>query len=177
MGIYVRELRDEELRAEAVEGRWFRNNLPQRLNGNLAETPIPIDRLRRESLLKALNLYAGLFIEQVADEASGEVQENDQTPRLRETLAEAWDEYRNAAASADDPANPKGFREFLSAQPDRAEALNVLDSLGSLIRELNVMGLTRLEIRASMNHVLGSVTTRDLTQRQLEAALGVEGLG
>ena len=60
---------------------------------------------------------------------------------------------------------------------EHAEAMVYLDGLRDLFREMWTMGVTRLEMRASLNGLLGPITPASMDQAALEQAIGVDVLG
>lgn len=173
LAIYVRSLNPSELRG-LVQGRELYNDAPEKLNPTPQELAIAVNRLRRDSVLQSLDRYSDLFLAQVPDEESGAMVEQHQGEHIRQTIAAAWRAY---AAEAGGNATPAGFRQFLTEHPDHAEAMELMNGLRGLFNELWVMGVTRRELRNSLDGVLGPIVPEDMQQAQLEQALELDQIG
>jgi filamentous hemagglutinin family protein len=173
LAIYLRSLTNEELLA----GTTGRELYDDSRRGGLERggpTPTTANRLRRESVLTVLDRYAGIFIRTTEDPATGALVEADQSGHIRDTLTQAWRAYVDQAGNA---ADADGFRAYLAGSEEHAEALAYLDGLRDLFRDMYTMGLTRLEMRTSLDAVLIPITPASMDQATFERAIGVEALG
>ena len=137
------------------------------------------NRLRRGSVLTALEKYSSMFIKEtpgVAGDPNAQPTQQDQAPFIREALARAWKSYLDSEAAAGN-VDPSRFRAFLEAQADGQDALAYVNGLNGLFREIRIMGATKLELRNSLNGVLGPIKPESMQQSQFEQALGVDSLG
>ncbi len=169
MAIYMRSLNDGEL-VETVTGREMYNDA----SGLPGLSTTVTNRLRRSSVLRAMDQHSAIFVRSYEDPTSGNLIAEDQSDHIRSTLAASWQAY---ATSAGDAANAAGFRSYLESDADHAEALVYCDSLRELFREIHTMGATRRELRASLNGVLAPITPEAISQADLEQAIGVRSLG
>jgi hypothetical protein len=175
LGIYMRALSADEMRG-ALAGRGFYNDTPDKLDAGPDEHTVLANRLRRGSVLTALEKYSSMFIKEVAGDPDARSNTQDQAPFIREALAKAWKSYLDSEAAAGN-VDPSKFRAFLEAQADQQDALAYVDGLQGLFHEIRVMGATKLELRNSLNGVLGPIKPESMQQRQFEQALGVDSLG
>ncbi|MDY7109455.1 MAG: filamentous hemagglutinin N-terminal domain-containing protein [Planctomycetota bacterium] len=173
LAIYMRSLTEEELLA-GTTGRELYVDARRSGLERSPRAPIATHRLRRDSVLTVLDRYAGVFLRTSEDPETGAPIETDQSEYIRDTLAGAWDAYVDEAGDA---AGPDGFRDYLAASEAHAEALAYLDGLRALFREMYAMGLTRVELRASLDTVLGPIIPASMDQAALERAIGADVLG
>ncbi|MBT8486593.1 MAG: filamentous hemagglutinin N-terminal domain-containing protein [Phycisphaerae bacterium] len=164
LSIYVRDLNQAELVA-ALEGCHLYLDCPQ---GGLERSgPITTasTRLRRPSVLRALEQYANLFAGAGTSETyEGGLVAADQSQHIRATLNQAWAAYGQAATDED-------FRSFVMASPELTEARVYLEQLEALFGEVRTMGVTPRELRASVDTVLAPITPAAMDQNDLEAAI------
>jgi hypothetical protein len=173
LAIYMRSLTEEELLA-STSGRELYIDARRSGLERGPQAPIATHRLRRDSVLTVLDRYAGIFLRTSEDPETGALVETDQSEHIRGTLATAWSAYAQQAGAA---ADPDGFRAYLAGSEEHAEALAYLDGLRGLFREMYAMGLTRVELRASLDTVLSPITPASMDQAALERAIGAEALG
>lgn len=173
LAVYMRSLTDEELLA-TVTGRELYNDAPRGGIERGAPAASATNRLRRGSVLAVLDRHAAIFLRTTEDPDTGALVEEDQSQYIRETLAGAWTAYAEQAGEA---ADPDGFRAYLAEGEEHAEALVYLDGLRDLFRDMWTMGVTRVEMRASVNGVLGPITPASMDQAALERAIGIDVLG
>jgi filamentous hemagglutinin family protein len=168
LAIYVRSMNDTERVAAIEQGRNLMLDAPTGPNQGVAETPIAADRLRRDSVLRVIDQYNTIFVE-IRQTEDGDAMKINQTDAIRDTLAGAWDAYTQ---SAEESTSGDGFRAFLAASEDHADARAYLDSLNVLFNEMKVMGLTTRELRASQQAVLGPITPDAMSVETLRDATG-----
>jgi hypothetical protein len=169
----MRSLSDEELLA-TVTGRELYNDVPGGGVRRDAPAMTATNRLRRDSVLQVLDRHAAIYLRTSEDPQTGALVEEDQSEYIRDTLAGAWAAYAEQAGEA---ADPDGFRAYLAESEEHAEALVYLDGLRDLFREMWTMGLTRVEMRASLDGLLEPITPQSMDQAALERAIGVDMLG
>ncbi|MCZ6792202.1 MAG: hypothetical protein O7J95_01160, partial [Planctomycetota bacterium] len=166
LGIFVRPLRPSEL-ADTVAGRHLYNDAPTRAAQVPEDYEIAVNRLRRDSLMKVLDLYRGLVVRETLDGQTGESVANDQTAHIRATLSAAW-----AAYARQTPApNGLGFRGYLEGTPDQAEALGVLNALRDLLEEVRIAGLSTVELQVCEEALFVTFAPAAMREEQLKRAV------
>ncbi|MCH6552160.1 MAG: hypothetical protein IH804_09130, partial [Planctomycetes bacterium] len=166
LGIFVRPLRPSEL-ADTVAGRHLYNDAPTRAAQVPEDYEIAVNRLRRDSLMKVLDLYRGLVVRETLDGQTGESVANDQTAHIRATLSAAW-----AAYARQTPApSGLGFRGYLEGTPDQAEALGFLNALRDLLGEVRIAGLSTVELQVCEQAVFVTFTPAAMREEQLKRAV------
>ena len=125
---------------------------------------VSIERLPASVVAQVLDAYNVVFLKDGQPNAAA----------VRESLTAAWKDY---SAAAGDKADPLGFRAYVEAVPEQAQALYYMDALRDLLREMGNLGLSPAELRASKGVVLKAVDVPGLTAAQLEAAITATNLG
>jgi len=173
LAVYMRSLSSEELLA-TVTGRELYNDAPGGGVRRDAPAMTATNRLRRDSVLNVLDRHAAIFLRTMEDPTTGELVQEDQSQHIRDAIATAWSGYAEQAGEAADAA---GFRAYLEQTDEHAETLIYLDGLRDLFREIWTMGVTPVELRASLNGVLSPITPDSMDQSALEQAIGVGAAG
>ena len=166
LGIFVRPLRPSEL-ADTVAGRHLYNDAPTRAAQVPEDYEIAVNRLRRDSLMKVLDLYRGLVVRETLDGQTGESVANDQTAHIRATLSAAWAAY---ARQTPTPSG-LGFRGYLEGTPDQAEALGFLNALRDLLGEVRIAGLSTVELQVCEEALFVTFTPAAMREEQLKRAV------
>jgi filamentous hemagglutinin family protein len=166
LGFAVRGLSDAEL-VDLVDGRAVYRDLPPT---GMSEAPVPTSasRLRRETLLTALNRYANVFIATSVDPATGETIRSDRTEEVRDALGRAWAAYQ----ASDAPS----FGAFVQSAADQQACRDALAGLQELMRSVGATGASRRELRRSIDGVLGPCLPEGMDQAELEQAIGAADL-
>lgn len=174
LAIYLRSLGADELTG-ALTGRALYNDAPENPAMQPEQATVVATRLRRDSVISVVDRYASMFLKETTDEESGETLPVDQSPFIREALASAWRSYLDRQADSGE-LDPASFYAFLQSDPEMQDALAYVDGLRGLFHELWVMGATRLELRRSLDSVLGPITPEQMQQSQLEQALQIDAI-
>jgi filamentous hemagglutinin family protein len=162
LAINVRALDVTEL-VTGLDGREIYDDVTGQPDPMTGQRPITVSRLRRESVLLALQDYEALF----------GPDDQQQQAHAKRVLEQAWDDYEQGASDAIDPTT---FRDFLAGRDDQADALAYMNGLTSLFDQIRIMGLTPREIRASAKQVLEPITPPNMRRDQLERAVGLDTL-
>ena len=174
LAIYMRSLRPDELQA-TVEGRELYDDTRSLTGVQPQRSEIATNRLRRDSVLEALNLYMALFLPDLSTDELDELADaEDQSEHIRAAIDAAWQRYLATAEGQPDAA---GFRAYLEATPDEDECRTYIHGLHGLFAEIRIMGVTSAEMAASKQHLLGPITPSNMGRDQLEQTIDLETAG
>ena len=174
LAIYMRSLRPDELQA-TVQGRELYDDT-RSLTGVQPQQPgIATNRLRRDSVLEALNLYMALFLPDLStDELDQLAEAEDQSEHIRAAIDAAW---QRCLATSEGQPDAAGFRAYLEATPDEDECRTYINGLHRLFAEIRIMGVTPAEMAASKQHLLDPITPSNMGRDQLEQTIDLETAG
>lgn len=174
LAIYMRSLRPDELQA-TVQGRELYDDTHSLTGVQPRQAEIATNRLRRDSVLEALNLYMALFLPDFStDELDQLAEAEDQSEHIRAAITAAWQRYLTTAEGQPDAA---GFRAYLEATPDEDECRTYINGLHGLFAEIRIMGVTPAEMAASKQHLLSPITPSNMGRDQLEQTIDLETAG
>ncbi len=174
LAIYMRSLRPDELQA-TVEGRELYDDTRSLTGVQPQQSEIATNRLRRDSVIEALNLYMALFLPDFStDELDQLAEAEDQSEHIRAAIDAAWQRYLATAEGQPDAA---GFRVYLEATPDEDECRTYINGLHGLFAEIRIMGVTPAEMAASKQHLLSPITPSNMGRDQLEQTIDLETAG
>ena len=172
LAIYMRGLRSDELLA-TVSGRELYDDTPT--SAGIQQSEIATNRLRRDSVIEALNLYMALFLPDFSSEELEQMAEaEDQSQHIREVIEAAWQRH---LATVEDQPNAAGFRAYLEATEDENECRQYINGLHGLFAEIRIMGVTSAELAASKQLLLDPITPSNIGRDQLEQTIGLNTTG
>ena len=189
LGIYTRELTDEEVIKLSAGRSTFYNSLPSRSSDLSAgeigvdmkpgDYRIPAGRLPRDLASRVIDSYNAIFWRTSIDKLTSEPKVDDdgnpilesKADQVTEILQGAFDSYKTHASSQ--KFNPKAFREFVHNSPGLGEARKILDQLQDLFNQVKLLGLTPTEFKISKHVILRPLKLQEINRDQLEKILGI----
>jgi len=117
--------------------------------------------------------YDALFFRDTVN-AEGQPVREPQAEHIRAVLGAAWKEY---AAAAKDKADPLGFRAYVEAVPEQAEARYYLNAIRDLFDRIGELGLTPAEAASVRRGIAEKLAPPGLSPEQLETAVTATQLG
>jgi filamentous hemagglutinin family protein len=176
MGVYVRDLRFEEL-LELLVGWGTYRDIPE--DRARPRYEVALNRLDRATVESAIEAYRSLLYvprvgpngEPVLDE-QGKPQLDRRAEIIQTTIGIAWETY---AASASEPTG-EGFRAYLEARGEAAtqeeqEALEYLNAARVVFVRIDALGLAPFEAAIPKNRLISEITPPGMTDEQMRAAV------
>jgi filamentous hemagglutinin family protein len=173
MGIYMREMNAAEL-LSSVDGRSMYNDIPTSTVERDVRPLITTSRLRRATVLRVIDRYSGLFLEETVDPETGETTVDNRAEEIQVALGQAWDACTTEHGPDVDGAV---FRSYVDESTEHLAARDYLDDLQGLVREIWTMGTTPYELQVSLDRLLGPICPDPMNQSHLEQAIGADRIG
>ena len=139
IGISVKDSSSFDEAVNAATGLALYNDWPQtaRVPADDASYKVSVNRLSKGNIDRVVSAYVDLFGEETARE--------DRIAEAQSVLKNAMEKY--SASLGDREADGLGFRAFVEASPEQADALKVLNGLNRLFAAIDQLGLSPAEVR------------------------------
>lgn len=181
MGVATKDLSVDDL-VEFMVGRSMYRDLPLKARPTIAggDYQVTVNRLSMSTVEAAVDAYRRLVFVEAVDEngrpqldAEGRVVLVNRTETIRDTLAEAWDNYSMQTEEADGA----GFRAYLeeratSGTQAERESLEFLRAVHEVLLRLDALGLSPFETSIPKRKLLNEIRPPAMTEEQLHVAVG-----
>ncbi len=166
IGVYPKDVKLEQL-VDFLSGRALYNDVPAKTTLEASDYKVTVYRLNPDTVDRVLDDYSAVYNRTFTDATTGKTSQRADPDYVNQVLGDAWAQY---SPEGDKP--PEGFREFLRADPARAEALRYLDGLRKLLVDLELLGLNRAETESARRTVLSTIRlSSDLDSNKTRAAI------
>ncbi len=179
LGLQVKEPKDRttgeytteylEDRALSISGRTDYNDVPPyaKPDPSRQDYRVSIDRLSADSVRSVLDAYYAL----VGEDNTARAERKSQ---IQSTIGASWEKYVLPIEEEGGTPDGVGFRRFVESDPAEAQTLQYLDQIATLLREIDRLALSPVELRAPKLKTLSELRGELMSPEQLEeAALGV----
>jgi hypothetical protein len=179
VAVNPRDLKRAEYR-ESIPLRQFYNDMSTAMTSGAGDkgvnddgvSVIAVNRIRRDSAIKALDAFRALFFTDAASASATQRVDHvvDQASLIRRDLATGWKAY---VANQKKNVTGKGFKVFLDQHKDAfASPLDKVQRLTKLLGKLSKIGVTELEFERIVKVIIKPILPAEMSAAQLRDALG-----
>ncbi len=171
LGVFPRDLTDDE-RVAGLIGWSTYDDYPE--TGGSAESDFrtAVTRLPGAQATSILAKHQALLYRTVKDPQTGEDRPQSLAPEIKKTFEESIKHFRAQSGSASDRVDPVALREYIERVPEEIQSLTYARNLQSLLKDIELLGLTKRELRKSKSAILRLVRPNGLgTREQFETFL------
>ncbi len=158
-----------EDRVQSLSGRTDYDDVPPyaKPDADRQDYRVSLNRLSADTVRSVLASYYDLIGEDNTTRAERKRQ-------IQSTIGASWEKYATPIEEADGTPDGVGFRRFVEANPSEKQTLDYLDKIGALLRQIDRLALSPVELSAPKQKTLSDLRGELMSPEQLEeAALGV----